>query len=520
MSQTEQNGLEGASDTDKTKVFISYSRRDAGDFADELVAGLELAGFAPFLDRHDIAAGEDWEARLGGLIEQADTVVFVVSPEAVKSERCVWEVDKALALSKRLLPVTFKPVPDADIPENLRRLQFVRFDTGRGVARPLAELAAALRVDLEWIREHTRLGELAVRWQARGRPGSLLLRDDVDAAKAWMARRKAEAPPISDLHRAFINASNEAEDLERERGRRLRRKTLSIWAVVGALVASIVAGFGAWRNEQWLKEHIYWLANVRGYVLTAVQEGALKPKDAFKECSACPEMVVVPAGSFLMGSVNFDGGLSDERPQHRVTIARRFAIARFELTFDEWDACAAHGDCDTRVSAGSWGRGRQPVINVSWDDAQRYLAWLSRLTGQPYRLLTEAEWEYAARAGDSTRYSWGNGIGKGNANCASCGSQWDKKQPGPAGSFAANAFGLHDMHGNVWEWVEDTWHGNYNGAPTDGSAWLEGGDSRRVARGGSWLDHPELLRSTARLRDSSVNRYNYLGFRAGRTLGP
>src|SRR6478736_4029888 len=149
---------------EKLKVFISYSRKDSTAFADELVAGLEYGGFAPFLDRHDIAAGEDWEARLGGLIAQSDTVVFVVSPEAVKSEQCTWEVDRTIELSKRLLPVIFKPVPEHDIPEKLRRLQYVRFDGGPGFARPLSELAAALRVDLQWIREHTRLEELASRW--------------------------------------------------------------------------------------------------------------------------------------------------------------------------------------------------------------------------------------------------------------------------------------------------------------------------------------------------------------------
>jgi hypothetical protein len=186
----------------KLKVFISYSRRDSSDFADELVAGLELAGFAPFLDRHDIVAGEDWEARLGDLIQEADTVVFVVSPEAVRSERCEWEVAKTVALSKRLLPVIFKPVPDAEIPEQLRRLQFVRFDTGPRLTRPLTQLAEVLRRDVDWIREHTRLGELAGRWQARSRPESLLLRgDDLDAAKAWVGKRKAEAPEVTDLQR-------------------------------------------------------------------------------------------------------------------------------------------------------------------------------------------------------------------------------------------------------------------------------------------------------------------------------
>src|SRR5258705_15850 len=135
---------------EKLKVFISYSRKDSTAFADELVAGLELAGFAPFLDRHDIAAGEDWETRLGGLIAQSDTVVFVISPEAVKSDRCTWEVERTLEQSKRLLPVVHKPVPENEIPEKLRPLQFVRFDTGRAVTRSIAELAEPLRVDLDW----------------------------------------------------------------------------------------------------------------------------------------------------------------------------------------------------------------------------------------------------------------------------------------------------------------------------------------------------------------------------------
>src|SRR5262249_34894165 len=149
---------------EKLKVFISYSHKDSEAFADELVAGLEYGGFAPFLDPHDIAAGEDWEARVGGLIEQSDIVVFVVSPEAVKSERCIWEVNRTIELSKRLLPVIFKPIPERSIPEKLRPLQFVRFDSRSGFIRQLSELATALRIDLDWTREHTRLGELATRW--------------------------------------------------------------------------------------------------------------------------------------------------------------------------------------------------------------------------------------------------------------------------------------------------------------------------------------------------------------------
>jgi hypothetical protein len=197
---------------EKLKIFISYSRRDSTAFVDELVLGLEDHGFAPILDRQDIKPGEPWEARLGGLIEQSDTVVFVVSPEAVKSERCEWEIDRTLALSKRLLPVIYKSRPNAELPPKLSKLQFIRFDTASGVMRPLRELAEALRVDLQWIREHTRLGDLATRWDGRGRPESLLLRgDEVDTAKKWMAARNATAPEVTDAQRAFITASEEAE---------------------------------------------------------------------------------------------------------------------------------------------------------------------------------------------------------------------------------------------------------------------------------------------------------------------
>ena len=205
-------------------------------------------------------------------------------------------------------------------------------------------------------------------------------------------------------------------------------------------------------------------------------------------------------------------------PQHTVAIAKPFAVSKFEVTFDEWDACV-YGDCTPRVNDNGWGRGRRPVINVTWDDAHRYAAWLSKMTGKPYRLLSDAEWEYAARAGSNKRYSWGEEIGKGNANCNVCGSEWDNMQTAPVGSFAANQFGLHDMHGNVWEWVEDCLHRSYEGAPTDGLAWSAGGECpRRVIRGGSWHYDPEGVRSASRL--GSVSRFDDLGFRVGRTLPP
>lgn len=255
--------------------------------------------------------------------------------------------------------------------------------------------------------------------------------------------------------------------------------------------------------------------------LSPMQEKALKPGDSFKECANCPEMIVVPAGNFMMGSPPSELGHSaDEGPQHTVTIARQFAVGRFEVTFGEWDACATDAGCKAyQPFDEGWGRGRRPVINVSWDDAEAYVAWLSKTTGKPYRLLTGAEYEYATRARTQTAYPWGNTIGTNNANCHACGSQWDAKLTAPVGSFAANGFGLYDMVGNVREWTEDCYHETYDGAPTDGSAWIEGGNCYdRVVRGGSFLLAPAFLRSASRYWFATDYRLRYLGFRVARAL--
>jgi formylglycine-generating enzyme required for sulfatase activity len=209
------------------------------------------------------------------------------------------------------------------------------------------------------------------------------------------------------------------------------------------------------------------------------------------------------------------------KTSHKVTIARPFAVSKFEITAYEWDACVTLGGCWPAPDNG-WGRGRMPVIYVSWNDAQRYVTWLSWRTGRAYRLLSDAEWEYAARGGtDGKAYSWGDEIGRNNANCDGCGSAWDNKQPAPVGQFPANKWGLHDMHGNVWEWVEDCYQPNYEEAPADGSARLTSGDcDRRVARGGSWFVEPYLLRSANRRGPWIGLRSIEYGFRVARTLAP
>ena len=217
-----------------------------------------------------------------------------------------------------------------------------------------------------------------------------------------------------------------------------------------------------------------------------------QPGDYFKDCDDCPGMVVVPSGSFMMGSSdNEQGRDSDEGPRHLVKIDEPFAVGRFEVTFDEWDACVADGGCRGYEDE-DWGRGKRPVINVSWEDAQAYVAWLSQATGEEYRLLAEAEWEYAARADTATRYWWGDEITPEYANYEESGYHRTTE----VDSYPANPWGLYNMHGNVWEWVEDCWNDSYKGAPSDGRAWTTGDCGRRLVRGGSWFSDPKSLRST------------------------
>ena len=240
-------------------------------------------------------------------------------------------------------------------------------------------------------------------------------------------------------------------------------------------------------------------------------------RDPLSSGGVGPEMVVIPAGSFQMGCVSGVGCYDKEQPVHQVTIPQALAIGKYEVTFEEYDRFTMPTG---RVDDNGWGRGRRPVINVSWQDAKDYVRWLSQETGESYRLLSESEWEYAARAGTVTAYSWGNEIDSGRANCDGCGSQWDDSQTAPVGSFSANGFGLHDMHGNVWEWVEDCWNGSYNGAPSNGGAWQQGNCSWRVLRGGSWLNLPWDLRSANRGWLTTGVGLDDVGFRVARTFTP
>jgi formylglycine-generating enzyme required for sulfatase activity len=511
----------------KSKVFISYSRKDMA-FADRLEAALNARDFEVLIDREEIYAFEDWWKRIEALIGSADTVVFALSPDAVKSEVALKEIAYAASLSKRFAPIVCQRVEDSAVPEALRRLNFIFFDDTAQFAASTDKLAKALQTDIRWIRRHTEFGEAARRWIEGDRAGGLLLRPPVlDQAEAWMTFRPSSTPAPTEETAAFIAASRKAEVATRRQSRILN-------VALYTLLVSIILGLVGWINQSTIEAQWRWYstvrpfleANVRPFVLSADAERALMPKHTFRECAAdqgkdyCPEMVVVPAGSFMMGSPPTEKGRdAAEGPQHTVTIAKPFAVAKFQVTFDEWDTCVAYGDCPQGVGDGGFGRGQRPVIFVTWDDAQRYAAWLSKMTGKPYRLLTEAEYEYAARAGAQTAYPWGDDVGNNNANCKACGSEWDGSQTAPVGSFKPNAFGLHDMIGNAFEWVEDCVHGDYDGAPTDGSAWIEGGNcTYHIDRGGSWNFAADSLRSAFRDSSTTGQRIDNLGFRVGRTL--
>ncbi|MFN0219883.1 MAG: SUMF1/EgtB/PvdO family nonheme iron enzyme [Hyphomicrobium sp.] len=229
----------------------------------------------------------------------------------------------------------------------------------------------------------------------------------------------------------------------------------------------------------------------------------------FRDCpDLCPEMVVIAPGEFAMGA---DDGDVDEGPVHKVTLARPFAAGRTEITFDEWDACVADGSCQHKPEA-DWGRGRQPVMRVSWDDVtKQFLPWLSRKAGAPYRLLTEAEWEYVARAGSSAPYATGDAINRRQA-------QFSDRRTVDVGSFPVGKWGAFDMAGNVWEWVQDCHSDSYSGVPADGKAAPDAFDCVRVMRGGSWLSKPDELRAANREWDRAGSRVNTIGFRVARSF--
>jgi formylglycine-generating enzyme required for sulfatase activity/class 3 adenylate cyclase len=250
-------------------------------------------------------------------------------------------------------------------------------------------------------------------------------------------------------------------------------------------------------------------APARGPVEASIESSSRTPAVAPIKPQLIPEMVTVPGGTFAMGS---DDDLS-EKPIHRVTI-RPFAISKFPITLREWNACVAAKSC-TYVPTG---KDDAPVANVSWTDAREFVDWLSKVTKKTFRLPSEAEWEYAARGRTNTKFWWGDQLQADTANCKGCNEPYDASQPLKVGSFRPNPFGLYDMGGNIHQWVADCWHKNYQGAPLDGSPWVDSDCSSHVIRSGSWKNDPSYVRPSNRDHYDTGVRYPTHGFRVAHSL--
>jgi len=347
-------------------------------------------------------------------------------------------------------------------------------------------------------------------------------------------RRLAEARALTqvDNYRVQLDRNSDARSYLEACGIAQRRRNIRVAAGIAAvamislLIFSIPTLLRMWAAKQEsarLQRAVSWAEKYRpsSRVLSTPSEAAaLPPHSVFRDCADCPEMVIVPSGPFLMGSKETDAWYSiDEGPQHLVKV-QAFALGEFDVTFAQWDTCVSHGGCQSRPLGydHGWGRNRRPVLGVSWNDAQEYLQWLSGRAGVKYRLPSEAEWEYAARAGSEKSYWTGDSISTSQANF---GHFLQKTEP--VGSYPPNSFGLYDMAGNAWQWVEDCFHRTYNGAPTDGTAWLDsnsGDCSLRMYRGGNWYVDAKDLRSANRSYLHSIDAYDNGGFRVARSLEP
>jgi formylglycine-generating enzyme required for sulfatase activity len=524
------------------KIFINYRRGDDPSAAQALFGRLEQA-FGPeqlFMDVDSIEPGLDFVRVLNDQVAQCDVLISIIGRNWVDAcdERGARrldnpddfvriEIETALQQDKRVIPVLVgqAQMPSADqLPDTMKpfarrnavRLTHERFRTDTQAL--ITALQRALKsAEDEGQREQAKA---PAEEEARQTVAEERRREVGAERQSGVERERAGAqPPLEEA-----GAKRLADEKEH---RKSPRPSSRLAFLIGSLVCVLLLGaIGAW----------FAVAHITVTPLSLAQEQTLKPKDTFRECSQCPQMIVVPAGHFTMGSpANEPGRTDNDGPQHQVTIAQTFAVGQFDVTRDEFSAFVH----DTGYDAGSscyvlsgkeytekdglsWHNpgfgqtGSDPVVCIDWSTAQTYVDWLRKKIGKDYRLLSESEWEYSARAGTTTAYYWGDALGINNADCGGCGSHWDSKSTAPVGSFAANAFGLYDMAGNVKQWVADCWNDNYSGAPADGSAWSGGDCIVRVHRGGGWYNSPTELRSASRFR-TNVRIYDS-GFRVGRTL--
>ena len=497
-------------------IFISYAREDRRR-AKQLAEALEAQGWSVFWDQV-IPPGKTWHEVIGTALQEARCVIVAWSRASITSGEVYKEAEEGHK-RKILVPVFFEEVRPPMGFRGIQATSLVSWD-GRPTAEEFQQLVSAVA-------------------------------DIIGSPKQPANIERTEAITGLRVVDTIGSPKQPAEPRSPPQVKGRKGQRLTLW-IAGLALGVVIAGLVAvqmWGPESTQRvEPVVETPEVtpggappepqleeaetarKGTVVGEVPSASpkdvevLKPGGVFRDTlpdgSPGPEMVSIPRGEFRMGDIQGSGD-AGEQPVHLVRIPRPFAMGRYEVTFDEYDVFARLTGRAPPADQG-WGRGRRPVINVSWKDAVAYAEWLSQQTDKRYRLPTEAEWEYAARAGTETAYWWGNEIGKNRANCDGCGSRWDGKQTAPVGSFSPNSWGLHDTAGNVYEWVQDCWHKDYEGAPEDGSkAWGKegGGDcNRRVIRGGSWSYEPRYIRSAYRSRDVPDLRYGNLGFRLAQDL--
>lgn len=557
-------------------IFISYAREDV-EWVRPLAAELERRGWQVFWDQR-IPAGKSWRSHIGVRLEAARCVIVVWSEHALTSKFVLQEAD--VGLEREVLmpvlrqsirpPLGFRETHAADLAawrpgEPSVELETFLADLGEMLASSAAAEPTPVELDAEALvvdpppsppggptdggsaAETARVGPPAATQPAtRARAGPMIalavLAIGAVGAAAYVVSRLpsgseqgAVTQPAAPVP---VDQPIVRDDLTPEQWQKVQRwlntQGFDVGPADGAPGARTLQALEAWRLQTGKP--------VAGSLAAAVLAEATRPApatgtfftDTLKDgspCPFCPEMVVIPAGSFTMGSPSGEADRQDdEGPQRTVAFAQPFTIGRYEVTFAQWEACVTGGSCaGYRPDDQGWGRDPRPVINVSWSDAQGFARWLSSQTGEGYRLPTEAEWEYAARGGTTTPYWTGATISTAQANYSgqpaygsgAKGVYRGETVAADDPAFPANPFGLSHVHGNVSEWVQDCYVGDYRDAPSDGYEAIDrNGCTRRVLRGGSWSHVSKGLRSASRDDSAAVTQVNYVGFRVARTLGP
>ena len=541
-----------------SKIFISYRRADSQWQTKAIYEKLTTIVDDPrediFFDLDSMTVGLNFKTQIQASVEKCDVLIAMIGQKWVNEvdtetgqrrlddpkDFVRLEVAAALNRDIPVIPVLLDgaPVPDMDeLPDDIKELserhgikiRADSFENDVGLLLKSLERIGITKSKPEPIPEPVDMGVLNKEWRKLART------TDLNAMKGFLTKVSG-----TQLESAVERRVREVERLSSSQIKSVKEKEEKgnpLLLVGGVLGVLLLAGGGSV-----FVLGLPWSLNKENRIpdSTPTPTPTTRPTPtetypvgkSFTDCSGCPEMVVVPSGYFTMGSPFLEPDRSDgEGPRRTVRIGYKFAVGKYEVTWAQWEACVAEGGCNGSGPVGEgddegWGKGSRPVINVSWHDAKAYAAWLTRKTGHSYRLLSEAEWEYAARAGTTTAYPWGRTASHEYANygkdgcCGGLASGRDRwVNTSPVGSFGANAFGLYDMHGNVWEWVEDCIKFGYSHAPSNGSAFVNcSSDSHRVYRGGSLYNNPGDLRSANRGGNTPTIRNGAIGFRLARTL--